>query len=137
MLFRSFTGASAQAQTPTIFVSGNPFTGAAFTNTLNGFGGSTRVPFLPAASLNIDQVVRLDSRLTKILAFTERYQLFLNFEAFNVFNHVSDTAVNGQAFQATNGVLTPTPRLGLGSASQGFPDGTNARRAQFSMRFVF
>ena len=132
-----FTGASAQPQTPTIFVSGNPFAGAAFTNTLNGFGGSSRVPFLPAASLDIDQVVRLDSRLTKILALTERYQLFLNFEALNVFNHVSNTSVNGQAFQATNGVLAPTARLGEGSASQGFPDGTNARRAQFSVRFVF
>ena len=81
--------------------------------------------------------MRLDSRLTKILALTERYQLFLNFEAFNVFNHVANTSVNGQAFQATNGVLSVTPRLGEGSASQGFPDGTNARRAQFSVRFVF
>jgi hypothetical protein len=132
-----FTGASAQNATPTIFVSGNPFAGAAFNNTLNGFGGSTRVPFLPAASLDIDQIVRLDSRLSKILALTERYQLFLNFEAFNVFNHVSDTAVLTQAYQATAGVLNPTPRLGQGTASQGFPDGTNARRAQFSVRFVF
>jgi hypothetical protein len=33
--------------------------------------------------------------------------------------------------------LNPTPRLGQGTASQGFPDGTNARRAQFSVRFVF
>ncbi|HEU0124271.1 MAG TPA: TonB-dependent receptor [Bryobacteraceae bacterium] len=132
-----FTGASSQPQTPTIFVSGNPFAGAAFNTSLNGFGGSTRVPFLPAASLDIDTIVRLDSRLSKILAITERYQLFLNFEAFNVFNHVSNTSVNGQAYQATNGVLSVTPRLGEGSASQGFPDGTNARRAQFSVRFVF
>ena len=95
------------------------------------------MPFLPAASLDIDQIVRLDSRLSKIFAITERYQLYLNFEAFNVFNHVSNSAVNGQAFQATNGVLAPTARLGEGSASQGFPDGTNARRAQFSVRFVF
>jgi len=132
-----FTGASAQPATPTIFVSGNPFAGAAFPESLNGFGGSRRVPFLPAASLDIDQIVRLDSRLSKIFAITERYQLYLNFEAFNVFNHVSNSAVNGQAFQAANGVLTPTARLGEGSASQGFPDGTNARRAQFSVRFVF
>jgi len=95
------------------------------------------VPFLPAASLDIDQIVRLDSRLSKILDLSERYKLFLNFEAFNVFNHVSNTAVNGQAYQATAGVLSVTPRLGEGSASQGFPDGTNARRAQFSARFVF
>jgi len=132
-----FTGASAQPATPTIFVSGNPFAGAAFNTSLNGFGGSSRVPFLPAASLDIDQIVRLDSRLSKILAFTDRYQMYLNFEVFNVFNNVSFTAVNGQAYQAANQVLSVTPRLGEGSASQGFPDGTNARRAQFSVRFVF
>jgi hypothetical protein len=132
-----FTAASAQPATPTIFVSGNPFAGAAFNNSLNGFGGSSRVPFLPAASLDIDQIARLDSRLSKILAFTERYQMYLNFEVFNVFNNVSFTSVNGQAYQAANGVLSVTPRLGEGSASQGFPDGTNARRAQFSIRFVF
>ncbi|MFN7933500.1 MAG: carboxypeptidase regulatory-like domain-containing protein [Bryobacteraceae bacterium] len=131
------TFASAQNQTATIFVSGNPFAGAAFTGSLNGFGASSRVPFWPAAGLDVDQTYRTDARLTKILPFSERYQLHLNFEAFNVFNHVSDTGVNGQAFQATNGVLAPTPRLGEGSASQGFPDGTNARRAQVSLRFVF
>ena len=47
------------------------------------------------------------------------------------------TAVNGQAYQATAGALTPTAGLGQGSASQGFPDGTNARRAQVGVRFIF
>jgi hypothetical protein len=131
------TFASAQNQTPTIFVSGNPFTGAAMNTSLNGFGASSRVPFLPAASLDIDQIYRFDTRLTKILPFNERYQLHLNFEAFNMFNSPYYTAVNGQAFEARSGVLTPTPRLGEGSATQGFPDGTNARRAQVSLRFIF
>jgi len=131
------TFASAQPQTPTIFVSGSPFSGGAYNTSLNGFGASTRVPFLPAASLDIDQVYRTDARLTKVLPFSERYQLHLNFEAFNVFNHVSNTSVNGQAFEARAGVLSPTARLGEGSASQGFPDGTNARRAQVSLRFIF
>jgi hypothetical protein len=128
---------SAQPQTPTIFVSGNPFAGAAFNTSLNGFGGSSRVPFLPASSLDIDQIYRTDARLTKIIEVGEKSNLQLSFEAFNVFNRVSNTSVNGQAFQATNGVLAPTAGLGQGSASQGFPDGTNARRAQVSLRFVF
>ena len=128
---------SAQPRTPTVFVSGNPFTGAAYTGSMNGFGGSSRVPFWPAASLDVDQVYRLDARISKIIPLRERMQLYLNFEGFNVFNTISFTGVNGQAFTAANGVLTPTPRLGEGSGSQGFPDGTNARRLQFSMRFVF
>jgi hypothetical protein len=131
------TLASAQPQTATIFVSGNPFTGAAMNTTLNGFGASTRVPFLPASSLDIDQVYRIDARLTKVLPFSERVQGYLNFEAFNVTNSPYWTSVNGQAYQATNGVLAPTPRLGEGSAAQGFPDGTNARRAQVSLRVTF
>jgi hypothetical protein len=131
------TFASAMNQTPTIFVSGNPFAGAAINTSINGFGGSSRVPFIPAASLDVDQVYRTDARLTKILKFKERYQVHLNFEVFNAFNHVSDTGVNGQAYQATNGVLSVTPRLGEGSAAQGFPDGTNARRAQVGARFIF
>jgi hypothetical protein len=45
--------------------------------------------------------------------------------------------VNTQAFQATAGVIRPVPGVGVGTASGGFPDGTNARRAQFSARVVF
>ena len=61
----------------------------------------------------------------------------MNFEAFNVFNHVSNTAVNTLAFEAKNGVIRPLPHLGEGVASQGYPDGTNARRAQVSLRFIW
>jgi outer membrane receptor protein involved in Fe transport len=131
------TLASAAPATPTVFVSGSPFAGAAMTGTLNGFGGSSRVPFWPAASLPIDQIYRADARIAKLIPIREHMQLQLNFEAFNLTNSIYFTSVNGQAFTAANGALTPTPRLGEGSASQGFPDGTNARRLQFSMRFVF
>ena len=82
-------------------------------------------------------MVRTDARLTKILPLTERHRLHLNFEAFNVFNHVSSTAVNTVAFEASNGVLRPVPHLGEGVASQGFPDGTNARRLQLGLRFIW
>jgi hypothetical protein len=134
------TLASSQPTTATIRVVSSPFAGAAFTNSLNGLGGSNRVPFLPFNNLNIDKTYRVDARLTKELPFTERFRVYLNFEAFNVFNTISNTFVNTEAFNtgASNSmVLTPTPGLGNGNASQGFPDGTNARRAQVSMRFVF
>lgn len=129
--------ASTQPDTPTIRIVGTPFAGAAFNTTLNGLGGSTRAPFLPLNSLDVDQVYRVDARLSRELPFTERVRLWLNFEAFNVFNTVSNTGVNTEAYSATNGVLTPTAGLGVGRVSQGFPDGTNARRAQVSARFVF
>lgn len=131
------TFASAQPATPVVLVSGVPFPGAAFNSTLNGFGGWTRVPFLPASSLDIDQVVRTDARLTRILKISDRHEVQLNFEAFNLFNHVANTSVNTAAFEATNGILRPLPHLGEGVASQGYPDGTNARRAQVSVRIVW
>jgi hypothetical protein len=129
--------ASSFPQTHTIFTSGSPYTGAPFTTSINGFGGSSRVPFLPAAGLDVDQIARTDARLTKILPFTERIHLHLNFEVFNVFNNVSDTIIYGQAYTATAGVLRPDPRLGEPTASGGFPDGTNARRAQVSARIIW
>jgi hypothetical protein len=131
------TFASAQPATPAVLVVGVPFPGAAFNSTLNGFGGSTRVPFLPASSLDIDRVVRTDARLTKIVKISERRQVHLNFEVFNLFNHVSSTGVNTVAFEAQDAILRPVPHLGEGVASQGYPDGTNARRAQVSLRYLW
>jgi hypothetical protein len=131
------TFSSAPYTTPTVLVSGAQYPGQAFNTTLNGFGGNTQVPFLSRQSIPIDVTRRVDSRLTKILTFTDRYQLHFNFEVFNTFNRVSNTGVNTQAFQATGGVLRPVAGLGVGTASGGFPDGTNARRAQISLRFLF
>lgn len=131
------TFASSQATTPTVTVSGTQFPGAAFTSTLNGSGGSNRVPFLPRSSLDIDTIGRVDARLTKILPIGERCRLNLIFEGFNVFNNVSDTARRNQLYRAQAGVLRPLPDYGTGSASAGFPDGTNARRLQVSARFSF
>jgi outer membrane receptor protein involved in Fe transport len=128
---------SAPPATTTVRVVGSPFAGAAFPTTLNGLGGSTRVPFLPYSNLKIDQIYRVDARLSRELQFSEKVRGIFNFEAFNVFNRVSNTSVLTEAYSATAGVLTPTPGVGQGNASQGFPDGTNARRAQISLRVVF
>lgn len=132
------TLASAQGSTPTVNVSGTQFTGISLTyTTMNGSGGWNRAPFLPVTSLPIDTIKRVDARLTRAFPIREQIKLNLSFEAFNVFNNISDTAVNTQAYTATLGVLRPTANVGRGNASQGFPDGTNARRAQVSMRLTF
>lgn len=131
------TIASAQYATPTVLVTGAQYPGQAFNTSLSGFGGSSQVPFQGRQSIPIDSTQRVDSRLTKIFPIRDQMQLHMNFEVFNTFNRVSDTSVNTTAYNARSGVLTPVAGLGAGTASGGFPDGTNARRAQVSLRFIF
>jgi len=56
---------------------------------------------------------------------------------FNLTNTPRDTSINAQAYTERGGILTPTTALGTGTASAGFPDGTNVRRAQVAARLVF
>lgn len=130
------TFASAQPDTAYVYSSGTPFTGFAYYS-LNGFGGNTRVPWWPVSNIDVDQIYRTDARLSKILPLAEQVRLYVNFDVFNVFNHVSNTVIETRAFTATAGVIRPNASYGSGKASGGFPDGTNARRAQFSVRVTF
>jgi hypothetical protein len=132
------TLASAHPTSGTVSVSGTQFTGVSLANsTLNGSGGWTRVPFWPVNSLDIDQYHRVDARLTRQLFSLERAKLYFAFEAFNLTNSMTDTGINTAAYQATSGVLKPYANLGTGNQSQGFPDGTNARRCQVALRLTF
>ena len=140
--------ASAQPTAASVSVSGQQFsTGAtpitmAYTSTLNGSGGWNRVPFWPVNSLDVDREFRVDARITRNLPFGERVKGMLMFEGFNVFNTQYNTAVNTTAYTASGGIIKPALTngvsiLGFGNASQGFPDGTNARRLQVAFRVVF
>jgi hypothetical protein len=123
---------------------GGVFTGVTLANsTLNGSGGWSRVPFLPVGDLNVDQIYTVDARLTRMFRLTERAKIALSFEAFNAANTIHDTGVQTSAYSVNaGGILKPVLTngvsfLGAGSQSQGFPDGTNARRAQVALRVTF
>jgi hypothetical protein len=111
-------------------------------STLTGAGGWNRVPFLPVSYLNVDQIYGVDARITRSIPFNERVKANLSFEAFNVFNTIHNTSIQQAAYSVTGNILKPVltngvSHVGDGSASQGFPDGTNARRMQVGLRFVF
>ena len=132
------TMASGRPVNPQIRTTDTAVPGMAYTNSINGFGGNFRVPFWPVNSLYTPPAYRADARLSKIVDFTERLRLYLNLEVFNLSNTVVDTSITNQAFLEARQVLTFTPAaFGSGTASGGFPDGTNARRAQVGARFVF
>jgi Carboxypeptidase regulatory-like domain/TonB dependent receptor len=127
----------------------------AFTTTLNGLGGDNRVPWLPNNPLRIDPTYRFDTRLQKNFVIREGMTLSLLFEVFNLTNTVANTGVVTAGFTAANKGTAAAPNFviapcasataavcapttpGLGNASGGFPDGTNARRAQVGVRFAF
>lgn len=114
------------------------------TSSINGLGGSTRVPFLPVDSLNVGPTFRTDARIAHTWGITERLRLMLAFEAQNVFNHLiieGGAPLNEEAYAltkvGTQSVLTPYPLLGQILQTQAPPDGTTARRAQASLRITW
>jgi hypothetical protein len=94
-------------------------------------------------TINVDQTYNVDARITRSLPFGERVKANLSFEAFNAFNTIHNTGVQQAAYSVNaGGILKPVltngvSHLGDGNASQGFPDGTNARRMQVAVRFIF
>jgi len=120
-------------------------TGLLTTGELNGFAGNTRAPFLPVNSIFVPAAYRADARLSKVIPIKigdRTTNLSLNFEAFNVSNSWSPTAMSSKEYTAVKGVLTqsvsgPFASYGIGTADGGFPDGTQARRLQVSARFTF
>jgi hypothetical protein len=130
---------SSLGETPLIVVNGQQFTGTtmAFTNSIIGSGGWSRVPFESINSLPTGPEFDVDARLTRELPFTERVRGLLMFEAFNAFNTQFNTSVNTIAYQATSGVLNPVPGVGAGNAADGFPWGSNARHLQVALRITF
>jgi hypothetical protein len=130
------TLASSLHETPTVIVSGQQFSGVtmSYTNSMSGSGGWNRAPFLPVGSLLTGPEYDVDARISRQIPITEKVKASLMFEAYNLFNHQYATSVNTIAYTATAGVLKPVPLLGAANAADGFPYGSNARRAQVALR---
>jgi hypothetical protein len=119
------------------------------TSSLNGLGGSNRVPFEDTAFLKLGNIFKTDARIQKSISVTEKVKVNLFFEAFNVFNHVlvqgSSARVAQQytAIRQTSGALNnvtalvPNAAYGLISATSESLNGTTARRAQVGLRILF
>ncbi|MGC1417772.1 MAG: TonB-dependent receptor [Candidatus Acidiferrum sp.] len=60
--------------------------------------GTTRVPFLGPNSFQLPSTVNVDLRIAREFKIWESWKLTLSADAFNLFNHVNVTGVNGQMF---------------------------------------
>jgi hypothetical protein len=133
--------AGRPAGSPTIKESSAAVSNLLSSTYIDGFSGTSRVPFLPVDSIYTPASYRADLRLTKNLPFTikdREVKATLNFEVFNVSNSWSPTSMATQEYTLAKGVLTPSPTAyGYGTADGGFPDGTQARRLQISIRASF
>lgn len=138
------TYATQQGVDPLVSINGLPpaLANDVYSSTISGIGigfaSYQRVPFYPRSSLNLGTTIRTDLRLTKELQLPREQSLSLNFEVFNAINYNTITSVQRVAiFANSDGTLTPSSTAGQGTSSAGFPDGTNARREQVSVRFTF
>ena len=112
---------------------------------INGLGGSSRVPFESTSALDVGSVYRTDARITKNFPITERVNVTLGFEAFNVFNHLIPSGRDAAQYQFVAGTganagkffLTPRSSYGALTLTQITPDGTTARRAHGLIRINF
>jgi hypothetical protein len=141
---------STQPAAPLVVSSGSfTPTGGLRSGSLNGLGATMRVPFESLAKVHVGALNRMDARISKNFVITERLNVSLGFEAFNVFNHLIvsgrdtgeydvaqklDAAKKPIAGQYT---LTPRSTYGAINATQVTPDGTTARRAQGLIRINF
>lgn len=147
MLAPVFTAASPQFVNSSLTVSTADPRLYMTTPTLSGIGGEapggTRVPFLPTDNLPLGDQYEVDARLTKHFPIRESQSVDLTFEAINVFNHMYYTSVNQTAYKSVwnstteTGTIQAVNGVGAGTATAAFPDGTNARRAQASVRYTF
>jgi hypothetical protein len=108
---------------------------------LDGSGLNGRAPFLPIDSFYTPPRYKSDARISKIIPFGEsgKTRLMLNFEVFNISNSWAATGfTSSQAYSEAKGVITATPQnIGIPGSDGGFPDGTQARRAQVGARLVW
>ena len=133
------TASTGLPQTEQVMVQGQQVSGSpmVYTTSLNGSGGWNRPAFDQIGSLRPTPMFVVNARLTRTIRFGERAQAQLMVEAYNVANTQFDTSVNTIAYNASGGILKPAPGLGVGNASYGIVNGTNARSGQVALRITF
>ena len=84
------------------FYSGRPFDGTVSGSTLNGTNGDNRFPLNARNAYRLPSLSNLDLRLSKRFRFTERYNLELLAEGFNIFNRTQIFGLNTGLYSRTS-----------------------------------
>ncbi len=122
------------------FYSGKPYDGNVSGGTLNGTFGDTRLPINQRNAFRQPNVQNLDVRLSKRFRFTERYNLELLAEGFNVLNRTNVFGVNSTLYTRSGNTLNFNQTNGVANFGQATSaDSTlyRERQIQFAARFQF
>lgn len=117
------------------YYSGRPFDGSVAGTSLNGTSGDTRFPFISRNFYRLPSLHNMDLRLSKRFRFSERFNLELLAEGFNIFNRTQVFQQNSTLYTQSGDVLTFNPSFGAITAT----DSTlyRERQIQFATRFQF
>jgi hypothetical protein len=119
------------------FYSGRPFSGVTSGTTLNGTNGDTTFPLIRRNSFRLPSVSNLDLRLSKRFRFTERYNLELLAEGFNVFNKTFTFIQNNLLYTRATGSNTLNYNAAFGTNTESSSSNYRERQIQFAARFQF
>ena len=131
-----------------VFYSGTPYSATISGNAINGSSGSNRFPLDERNSYRNPNIWNVDLRLSKRFNFTERFNLELLAEAFNLFNRTQINGLTNTAYikstncQGTNGIVTSNTNGLCASPNFGSIFSTDSnnfreRQIQFAARFHF
>ena len=116
-------------------------------STINGSGGSARLPGTPRNGYSLPRTQVVDLRLSKRFKVGERVNLELLGESFNLANHVNVTSINQTAFSvastpgttstAATGTLTGQPAFGTVTGANNSNFLYSPRQIQLGLRAQF
>jgi len=147
--------ASSLPQAPTIYVSDAAVSDTAWKpagasimsySSLNGLGGSSRVPWQSISAVSVGNQFRTDLRISKNFPLTERVNMALGFEGVNVLNSLLASSRETREYYtyyqstgpaATKVAIVPNAAFNSINATSITPDGTTARRMQATARFTW
>jgi hypothetical protein len=106
--------------------SGEPYTALVNTDLNNdGNNRNERAPGFGRNTFNMPAIIALDPRVSRTIRFTERANLQLIAEAFNVLNHQNVTGVRTTFYAVTGGLLVPQTVGAVGINAFGVPSAAN------------
>jgi outer membrane receptor protein involved in Fe transport len=124
-----------------VYYSGRPFDGTVSGTSLNGSNGDNRFPLNARNAYRLPSIINLDLRLSKRFRFTERYNLELLAEGFNIANRTHVFGENATLYtRGTAAAGQPVPlnfNTAFGQVTTTDSTLYRERQIQFSGRFQF